>query len=172
MMSLQLSAAGSCLAAGAGRGSGPQGKSRINGKQQSPLPGILLGVMASGNVVVPLDVQLNEETFADNVNRSDLDILFYDWDHYGLVEAVKEKCPRLRACISLQHGKHVPCSDQILKGYAGISVDPVVSEEDCAMVLFTSGTTGRGKGVMLSNRNLMDNNFCTTDKDHPEKKFT
>ena len=38
----------------------------------------LLGVMASGNVVVPLDVQLNEETFADNVNRSDLDILFYD----------------------------------------------------------------------------------------------
>ena len=34
----------------------------------------LLGVMASGNVVVPLDVQLNEETFADNVNRSDLDI--------------------------------------------------------------------------------------------------
>ena len=37
----------------------------------------LLGVMASGNVVVPLDVQLNEETFADNVKRSDLDILFY-----------------------------------------------------------------------------------------------
>ena len=34
----------------------------------------LLGVMASGNVVVPLDVQLNEETFADNVNRSDLDL--------------------------------------------------------------------------------------------------
>ena len=77
--------------------------------------------------------------------------------------------PPLRACISLQHGKHVPCSDQILKGYTGISVDPVVSEEDCAMVLFTSGTTGRGKGVMLSNRNLMDNSFCTTDKDHPEK---
>ena len=23
---------------------------------------------------------------------------------------------------------------------------------------------------MLSNRNLMDNNFCTTDKDHPEKE--
>lgn len=33
---------GSCLAAGAGRGSGPQGKSRINGKQQSPLPGIFI----------------------------------------------------------------------------------------------------------------------------------
>ncbi len=49
-------------------------------------------------------------------------------------------------------------------------MDPVVSEEDCAMVLFTSGTTGRGKGVMLSNRNLMDNSFCTTDKDHPEKE--
>lgn len=69
--------------------------------------------MASGNVVVPLDKQLNEETFADNVKRSDLDILFYDWDHYGLVEAVKEKCPRLRVyfCHSTENMK--PSLDQI-----------------------------------------------------------
>ena len=39
------------------------------------------------------------------------------------------------------------------------------------MVLFTSGTTGRGKGVMLSNGNLIDNTFCTTDTDHPEREI-
>ena len=124
---------------------------------------VMLGVMSNGNAVVPLDIQLDVETFADCLNRSDVDILFYDWEHHPLVEGVKELCPRIRSYISLQHGKHVPCSDNILKDFAGRSSASDVSENDCAMILFTSGTTGKGKGVMLSNRNLIDNTFCTED---------
>lgn len=130
----------------------------------------LLGVMSNGNTAVPLDIQLNLAAFSDNINRSDIDILFYDWDHRALVEGAKELCPNVKAYISLQHGKHVPCSDNILKQYAGQSTVPAVSESDCAMILFTSGTTGRGKGVMLSNGNLIDNTFCTTDTFHPENE--
>ena len=129
---------------------------------------VMLGVMADGNTVVPLDIQLDVEGLADCLNRSDVDILFYDWEHHPLVEGVKALCPRVRTFISLQHGKHVPCSDNILKEFAGRTVTPNVSENDCAMILFTSGTTGRGKGVMLSNRNLIDNAFSSTDNDHPE----
>lgn len=131
---------------------------------------VLLGVMSNGNVGIPLDIQMNVETFSDCLNRSDVDILFYDWEHHALVEGIKDKCPNIREYISLQHGKHVPCSDRILKEYAGQTVTPEVSEKDCAMILFTSGTTGRGKGVMLSNGNLIDNTFCTTDTDSPEKE--
>ena len=131
---------------------------------------VMLGVMSNGNVAIPLDIQLNLETFSDCLNRSDVDILFYDWDHKALVDGIRDKCPGVKACYSLQHGKHVPCSDNILKEYMGQSGTAKVSEEDCAMILFTSGTTGRGKGVMLSNRNLIDNTFCTTDLEHPEKE--
>lgn len=131
---------------------------------------VMLGVMANGNTVVPLDVQLDVEGLADCLNRSDVDILFYDWEHHPLVEGVKELCPRVRSFISLQHGKHVPCSDNILKEFSGRTVTPNVSENDCAMILFTSGTTGRSKGVMLSNRNLIDNAFSSTDNDHPENQ--
>lgn len=131
---------------------------------------VLLGVMSNGNVAVPLDIQLNAKTLADNLDRADVDILFYDWEYHALIEEVKEHCPGVREYISLQHGSHVPCSDKILKAYAGQSVPPQAEPEDCAMILFTSGTTGRGKGVMLSNRNLIDNTFCTTDNDHPEQE--
>ena len=140
------------------------------GSSSHPYLNVLLGVMGNGNVSVPLDIQMNVDTFADCLNRSDVDILFYDWDHHVLVEGVKEKCPHIKEYISFQHGRHVPCWDNLMKEYKGRTVQSKAAPEDLAMILFTSGTTGRGKGVMLSNGNLIDNTFCTTDTDHPERE--
>lgn len=132
---------------------------------------VLLGVMSGGDTGIPLDVQLNAEKLADCLKRSDVDVLFYDWDFHPLTEEVKDACPNVTEYISLQHGKHVNCSDKILKAYEGRRVESDAKADECAMILFTSGTTGRGKGVMLSNGNLMDNNFCTTDTNHPENEI-
>ncbi|MDO4278918.1 MAG: AMP-binding protein [Lachnoclostridium edouardi] len=131
---------------------------------------VLLGVMSSGSTGVPLDIQMNVSSLKDCLNRSDIDILFYDWEHRALIDGVRELCPDVKEYISLQHGKHVPCSHNILKEFAGQKSETKAEENDCAMILFTSGTTGRGKGVMLSNKNLIHNTFCTTDTDHPERE--
>ena len=124
---------------------------------------VLLGVMAAGSVSVPLDIQVNLDTLCDCLDRSDVDVLFYDWEHKALAEGARERCPRLISCVSLQHGRHALCSDNLLKEYMGQTVLPDAAPQDLAMILFTSGTTGRGKGVMLSHGNLIDNVFCTTE---------
>ncbi len=131
---------------------------------------VMLGVMSSGGVAVPLDIQLNLDTFSDNLNRSDVNVVFYDWEHHALAEGARERCPGVVEYYSLQHGYHVPCSDKLLEKYKGQKAEPDADEKELAMILFTSGTTGRGKGVMLSQQNLIDNTFCTTDNDHPEKE--
>ena len=68
---------------------------------------VMLGVMASGSVIIPMDVQMDADTFCDCVSRSDEDVLFYDWDFRTLAEEAGSRCPALEECISLQHGRHV-----------------------------------------------------------------
>lgn len=83
----------------------------------------MLGVMSSGSVIIPMDVQMDADTFCDCVSRSDEDVLFYDWDFRTLAEEAGSRCPALEECISFQHGRHVACSDNILKNYAGRQVE-------------------------------------------------
>ncbi|MCR4654718.1 MAG: AMP-binding protein, partial [Lachnospiraceae bacterium] len=56
---------------------------------------VLVGTMASGNIAVPLDYQMDIEQLADCLNRSDVDILFYDWEHVPLINDAKELCPKI-----------------------------------------------------------------------------
>ena len=80
---------------------------------------VMLGVMENGNTVVPLDIQLDVQGLADCLNRSDVDILFYDWEHHPLVEGGERTLPESQILYLTSAWKHVPCSDNILKEFCG-----------------------------------------------------
>ena len=124
----------------------------------------MLGSASAGSITIPLDVQLSKENLVDNLTRSDTEILFYDWEFQSEIEVVKEQCPQIKHFICIQNIKNIPSVKKLLKQYDGVEYVSEVKEEDCALIIFTSGTTGRGKGVMLSHANLIDNTFCTTEK--------
>ena len=118
----------------------------------------------TGATVVPLDKELSEGEIADLIGRSGSSVLIYseNYDEEALFAA--EKVKGLKR-VSLGRKKNADMTFESLldKGrdilssgidkYSGIELD----REKVCSILFTSGTTGKSKGVMLCHRNLAAN---------------
>ena len=119
----------------------------------------LLGCVVNGNVAVPIDPQLSAEEIMDNLNRADVTVLFYDQRFHPLIESMKSVCPWIRSyvCLTLREGAF--SLKELLDTCAPADLAPV-DPQKCACILYTSGTTGKSKGVMLSHANLIDNATC------------
>lgn len=82
---------------------------------------------------------------------------------------VKDRCPKLKTLISMQkteQDEQAYLFWQLLeKQEAGYSYEP--EPDQLCTIMFTSGTTGKSKGVMLTHRNLAENATCLDMKIPP-----
>ncbi len=120
------------------------------------------GTVCGGNASVPLDAQLGEDDIADLLNRSDSVIFFYDKRFDKMIDGLKSKCPEVKAFVSLENDLL-----DILEKYQAEDFKPV-EPSALAAISYTSGTTGKSKGVMLLNSNLIDNAMCQDNESTPE----
>ena len=121
-----------------------------------------LGVMAAGAAIVPLNTRMKGEEAAYILNKSRAKFLvtvsgFLDIDYPALLEGLD--LPHLGEVILLEgesRGKSVVAWAQFLEAGTGVGAEKVlarrtaVTEEDISDIIFTSGTTGKPKGVPLS----------------------
>lgn len=123
-----------------------------------------LAVITGKTVAVPLDAGLPGEDLIDLINRSDSEALFLSPKHKPLLDAIKAECPKLRKIWMLQEDE-TEASDEKVVSLAELKEAGKNSNtdaerpdaEDVATIIFTSGTTGKSKGVMLTQNNLATN---------------
>ena len=110
-----------------------------------------LAAVSSGAVIVPLDAQLMEKEVALLLENSGSKAVFVS-------AACRQKLPRYAqpTVISFDSGTGISFSD-LQTAHPDVPLPFETSDGDLAALLYTSGTTGDPKGVMLSQSNLASN---------------
>jgi len=118
-----------------------------NGRQTT---GLFLGTMVGGRVITPFNLLAPPEQLAYSLDHSDIEILFYAPLNKDALLAALPHTKRKFMMVELDPDAAVgPYMDT-----AAITL-PEITENHSALLMYTSGTTGTPKGVLLSHRNLM-----------------
>ena len=116
-----------------------------------------------GAILEPLNIRLAARDFEYIINESAPRLLFLDQDFIGVIDSIRANIPEVRDYIILEKAKGLPgwisgsYEEMVERGSEAASYAPgdyPFDENDTAEIFYTSGTTGKPKGVMMTHRNL------------------
>ncbi len=113
----------------------------------------------AGGVVNPVNIRWNPREVAYSLDDCDTRILFVDGTFAAMIPELRSFSTSLQTVVWCGDGDAPPdmhAYDAALVGAEPLA-DTMRDGEDLAAVMYTGGTTGRPKGVMLTHRNLTSN---------------
>ncbi len=135
-----------------------------------------LTLMSFNYVVVPIDKNLPQNEVMNIIHESDSEAIIFSGSFAGMIAGAKSSLKKLKNYICMDETRE---DKEFLNMLSLISnakiIDqsklPYVNPNNLAEIIFTSGSLGRAKGVMLSQKNLASNlvamvsMILITDKD-------
>jgi long-chain acyl-CoA synthetase len=120
---------------------------------------LLIGVMYAGFMVAPLNLLSQSSQLAYVLEHSDSKVVFTSAEFAARLEAALAGIQRKISIIVID-----PDAAAIFDSTVPVDIPlPDVAEEDGALLMYTSGTTGKPKGCVLSNKSVCAGGEFTSD---------
>src|SRR5215467_14651330 len=117
-----------------------------------------------GAVLVPLNYRLTPDDFVYLINHSGSCMVCADRDYLGTIDSIREQLPKVEHFVALSFSVGSPQPNSAWLTYKAMVdassdkfVRPEIRETDLLTINYTSGTTSRPKGVMITHRNAWMN---------------
>jgi fatty-acyl-CoA synthase len=111
-----------------------------------------------GAVVVPINYRLTADDFAYIIGHSGARVVCAHSDYLEAVDSIRDQIPDVEHFVALEGGREGWLNYEELLGKAtGEFLKPEIGEGDLLSINYTSGTTSRPKGVMITHRNAYIN---------------
>jgi fatty-acyl-CoA synthase len=120
-----------------------------------------------GAVLVPINYRLTHDDFVYLINHSGAKIVCAHHDYLEAVESVRSQLTTVENFVALDDSREGWLDYEcLLGGASGEFVSPKIQENDLLTINYTSGTTSRPKGVMITHRNAYMNSIGTLVHEH------
>ncbi len=126
-----------------------------------------LAIHMSGAIVVPLDPLLKERELFNIIKKANVKMVFCSSDYQFLMNGIKGKLDTLERIISMDEDPDEVDIHTLISEGKKLDINPFdvpVTNSDLMVILFTSGTTGKSKGVMLTNENVIYDVLAASDR--------
>ena len=125
----------------------------VSGKNSPEWATVYLAAHFAGAVICPIDYALHEDEIENLLKTAEPKFLFIDFEKFNHFDSHLKGCKVYS--LNRKNQKYV----YNLEPEGNVELNQFPTEEDTAAILFTSGTTGIPKGVMLSHKNLVSDAF-------------
>ena len=111
-----------------------------------------------GAVLVPLNYRLTAGDFRYMIQHSGAKVVCVDGEYLDAVDAIRDDLPGVTHFVALDGARSGWLDfEALLAASSGMVQRPAIGERDLLTINYTSGTTSRPKGVMITHRNAWVN---------------
>ncbi len=112
-----------------------------------------------GAIFVPLNYRLTTLELSYIITNAGIHSLVADAPHRPVIDPIRDQLPCRRFFSADHPAEGWPAIQAMIEAHAPIRLGAAVADDDTAIIMYTSGTTGRPKGAMLTHGNIWWNNI-------------